>query len=105
MGNGDLSGKWVISEANDLETIEKIASLPPVERREVLSQGNPELRSALQEITTLERNILVLRGILQTLEEDKERLEKAIYRLATKNIKAVEKKAESEVTTLEPINP
>ena len=48
----------------------------------MLSADFPELRAALQEVSRLERTILIFKAELLNLEEDKNRLEQTIFKLA-----------------------
>lgn len=67
----------------DEEEIKReLAGLSPIERRELFSRKYPQLRLVLQEVTRLERDIFIVKGVLENLEESKVNLEATLLRFA-----------------------
>lgn len=64
------------------ELRKELAALSPIERRELFVQKYPRFRMAFQEITRIERDILIAKGILENLEERKANLEAILLRIA-----------------------
>ena len=84
--------------SHEQDLIEKIKQLPPEERRFVLSENNPTLRAALQEVTMIERNLFIMKTMLLYLEEEKNQLEKIIYQLVQDKKKDVTANEPTKIT-------
>ena len=55
--------------------------MSPVERRTVLSGNNPALATVLSEVTSIERNILILKAQITNIDCDLARLEQSVIKL------------------------